>query len=167
VSARSWSALAVGVVFGLTLCWSGMSDPEVIRGALLLEQSYLYLFFASAVLTAAVGQALLRRLRARALLAEEEIVVSRQRPERRHLVGGFVFGLGWGVANVCPGPIATQLGEGIPWALFTLAGVVVGILLFFRGGAAETEPGSDAAPGSPPARPQPPARIREEPSGAG
>ena len=166
MSARTGAALAVGVVFGLTLCWSGMSDPEVIRGALLLEQSYLFLFFASAVLTAAVGQALLRRVRARALLADEEIVVSRQPPERRHLLGGFVFGVGWGVANVCPGPIATQLGEGIPWALFTMTGVVIGMLIFFRRGEKETEPASDG-PGRLSARPQPRAPIREEPSGVG
>jgi len=166
VTAGRGAALAVGVVFGLTLCWSGMSDPEVIRGALLLEQSYLFLFFASAVLTAAVGQALLRRVRARALLADEEIVVSRQQPERRHVVGGFVFGLGWGVANVCPGPIATQLGEGIPWALFTMTGVVVGILIFFRRGEKETEPASDGHEKQS-ARPQPRPRIREEPSGVG
>ena len=35
----------VGVVFGIVLCWSGMADPDVIRAALLLEQSYLFLFF--------------------------------------------------------------------------------------------------------------------------
>ena len=40
----------IGVVFGITLCWSGMIDPDVIREALLLENSYLYLMFASAVL---------------------------------------------------------------------------------------------------------------------
>jgi len=164
--ARTAAALLVGIVFGLTLCWSGMSDPEVIRGALLLEQSYLFLFFASAVATAALGQVLLRRFRSRALLADEEVVLSRQRPERRHVLGGFVFGVGWGVANVCPGPIATQLGEGIPWAIFTMSGVVVGILIFFRRGERETEPASDSASGDP-ARQQPRPRLREEPTSAG
>jgi uncharacterized membrane protein YedE/YeeE len=168
MAATRAAALVVGIVFGFTLCWSGMSNPEVIRSALLLEQSYLFLFFASAVLTAAVGQALLRRAHARAPLADDEqVVFSRQAPRRRHLVGGFVFGLGWGVANVCPGPIATQLGQGMPWALFTLAGVVVGILLFFRRGALETEPASDAPTAAAAARPQSLDRVLEEPSAAG
>jgi uncharacterized protein len=137
------AALAVGVVFGLVLCWSRMADPDVIRAALLLEQSYLFLFFASAVLVAAVGGELLRRSRRRALLADTPVGWSRQLPQRRHLLGGFVFGLGWGVADACPGPIATQLGQAIPWAAATMAGVVLGIVLFQRGGGAETEPALD------------------------
>jgi uncharacterized membrane protein YedE/YeeE len=165
---RVLAAIAVGIVFGATLCWSGMADPDVIRGALLLEQSYLFLFFGSAVAVAAVGNEILRRTRPRALLAEqgeERLVFSRQRPQRRHLVGSLIFGLGWGIANVCPGPIAAQVGMGIPWVAFTLVGAVGGIFLFMRGGRAETEPSSDApaAPARPPSRP----RFREEPTGAG
>ena len=136
-------ALAVGLVFGLVLCWSRMADPDVIRSALLLEQSYLYLFFASAVLVAAIGGELVRRSRRRALLADAPVGWSRQRPQRRHLVGGLVFGLGWAVADACPGPIATQLGQAIPWAVATMAGVVLGIVLFQRGPTGETEPALD------------------------
>ena len=137
------AALAVGVVFGLVLCWSRMADPDVIRAALLLEESYLYLFFASAVLVAAVGGELVRRSRRRALLADAPVGWSRQRPQRRHLLGGFIFGVGWAVADACPGPIATQIGQAIPWAAATLAGVVLGIVLFQRGETGETEPALD------------------------
>ena len=40
------------------------------------------------------------------------------------------------VAAVCPGPIAAQLGQGVPWALATLAGLVLGLLAFSRRTAA-------------------------------
>ena len=70
----------VGVVFGVTLSWTGMTSPEVLREALLLENAYLYLFFASAVATAALGLALLRRARARAVLTGEPVAWS---PRRR------------------------------------------------------------------------------------
>ena len=43
-----------------------------------------------------------------------------------------LFGIGWAVADVCPGPIAAQLGQGVPWALATAAGLVLGIWLFSR-----------------------------------
>jgi hypothetical protein len=56
----------IGVVFGVTLCWSGMSNPDVIRQALLFEKAYLFLFFAAAVLVAAVGIRLVRRFQGRA-----------------------------------------------------------------------------------------------------
>ena len=124
------AGLLVGVVFGVVLCWSGMSDPDVIRGALLFEQSYLFLFFASAVLVATVGTRLIRGRRS--LLTRERIDWRSTPVERRHIAGSVLFGTGWALADACPGPIATQLGQGIVWSLFTLAGVVVGIWVFLR-----------------------------------
>jgi uncharacterized protein len=124
------AGLLVGLVFGIVLCWSGMSDPDVIRGALLFEESYLFLFFASAVVVATVGVRLLRGRRA--LLTRERIDWRSTPVQRRHIFGSVLFGAGWALADACPGPIATQLGQGIAWSLFTLAGVVVGIWVFLR-----------------------------------
>jgi uncharacterized membrane protein YedE/YeeE len=134
------AGLLVGVVFGVVLCWSGMSSPNVIRQALLFEDSYLFLFFAAAVLTSTVGLRLVRGRRA--LLTGERVDWKAQRPERRHIVGSLVFGLGWGIADACPGPIATQLGQGIWWSVFTFAGVVLGVRLFLSR-QEETEPAAD------------------------
>ena len=124
------AGMVVGLVFGVVLCWSGMSDPDVIRGALLLEQSYLFLFFASAVLVASVGVHLLRRRHA--VLTGERIDWPATRPERRHILGSVLFGTGWALSAACPGPIATQLGQGIGWSLFSGAGMVAGVWLFLR-----------------------------------
>ncbi len=109
------AGLGVGLVFGVTLCWSGVASPVVIRQALLFEDSYLYFLFASAVLVAAVGLALLRRGERRALLTGAPLRWTPERPARRHIVGAAVFGLGWGIADACPGPIAAQVGQGIAW----------------------------------------------------
>ena len=136
----------IGIVFGVTLCWSGMSSPVVIQKALLFEQSYLFLFFASAVVTAAIGLRVLRARRQRALLVSAPLTWAPERPERRHIAGALIFGLGWGVADACPGPIATQVGQGIGWALFTLAGVACGVYAFQRRTAVETEPEAQPAP---------------------
>jgi uncharacterized protein len=140
------AGLGVGLVFGVALAWSGLSSPEVIRDALLFKDSYLYFLFASAVLVAAVGVALLRRAERRALLVDAQITCEPERPARRHLVGAATFGLGWGIADACPGPIANQVGQGIAWGLFTFAGVVIGVYLFLRREQPETEPATDAPP---------------------
>lgn len=140
----------IGVVFGLVLCWSGMSSPVVIREALLLQDSYLFLMFASAVATATAGLWLLRQRERRALLADAPIGWTPERPARPHVLGSLMFGIGWGVADACPGPIATQVGQGVPWALFTLAGAATGIYVFLRRGRVETEPAVErAAPAEP------------------
>jgi uncharacterized protein len=138
------AGLGVGLVFGVTLSWSGMSSPNVIRQALLFERSYLFLFFASAVVVAAIGLAVLRRVRARAILTVAPISWARERVERRHIVGSLLFGLGWGISDACPGPIATQIGQGIAWAVPTIAGVVIGVHLFLRGSVPETEPATES-----------------------
>jgi hypothetical protein len=92
----------VGVIFGVTLSWTGMSSPEVLREALLLEHAYLYLFFVSAVATSTIGLWLLRRARVRALLTGEPVAWTRDAPRRHHVVGSVIFGVGWAVADACP-----------------------------------------------------------------
>ncbi|HET6548128.1 MAG TPA: DUF6691 family protein [Solirubrobacter sp.] len=131
-AARRGAAFAVGGVFGLALSWSGMTDPDVLRDGLLFRDPYLMLFFGTALATAVVGLRLLRALRVRALLTGERVTWSTARPARRHVAGSVLFGAGWAIADVCPGPIAAQLGQGVAWSLATAAGVVAGIWLFLR-----------------------------------
>lgn len=51
------------------------------------------------------------------------------RPTRQHFIGSIVFGLGWGIAGTCPGPVAAQLGRGQGAALATVAGIFAGVAL--------------------------------------
>jgi len=129
---RRLAAFGVGAVFGLILSWSGMTDPDVLRDGLLFKDAYLMLFFASALATAFVGLRVLKLLQARAVLTGEPVSWTTVKPERRHVIGSVLFGIGWATADVCPGPIAAQLGQGVPWALATLLGLVIGLRLFNR-----------------------------------
>lgn len=143
--AKVLAGAAVGVVFGVVISWSGMASPEIIRHALLFEQSYLFLMFASAVTTAWVGLALLRRRERRAVFGGETLSYGRDPVEPRHIGGALLFGIGWGIADACPAPVATQLGQGVGWAVFTAAGAACGIWVYLRRRAVETEPASDGA----------------------
>lgn len=144
---RRFAGLSIGIAFGVVLSWSGMTSPVVIRQALLFQRTYLFLFFASAVLVASIGLKLLRRLGARALITGERIDWPPKPLERRHITGSIIFGVGWGIADACPGPIATQVGQGILWGVWTLIGVLVGVYLFLRRDEPDTEPASDSPPG--------------------
>jgi uncharacterized protein len=126
------AAAVIGIVFGIVLSWSGMTSPEVIRAGLLFQDPYLFGFFAGAMLTALVGLRILRVRAPRAVLTGERVHWEPVKPERRHVVGSVLFGIGWGVGGVCPGPIATQLGQGIAWGIPTTVGLVIGIVLFGR-----------------------------------
>jgi hypothetical protein len=139
------AGLLTGVVFGVVLSWTGLSSPEVIRGGLLFEDAYLFLFFGSAVAVASAGQWLARLARVRAPLTGERVDWRADPPQRRHVVGSVMFGVGWAVACACPGPILTQAGQGIPWGLATLAGVVAGMAVYLR-----RAPASSRSPASSP-----------------
>lgn len=145
---RRVAGLAVGLVFGVMLAWSGMTAPNVIRGALLFQHAYLFLFMISAMVVATAGSWLVRRVGATAVFTGHKVGWSRELPERRHVVGALIFGLGWGVADACPGPIATQLGQGIAWGMWTLAGLVIGVVIYLRRQRTETEPATDAVEAS-------------------
>lgn len=126
------AAAGFGGLFGFVLAWTQMTDPDVIRTMLLLEDAYLYLVMFSAIGTAFVGVRALRRLRARAVVTGRPIAWTVARPERRHVEGSLVFGAGWGLSSSCPGPIAAQLGQGMAWSAATIAGVVIGVILYGR-----------------------------------
>ena len=144
-------SVAFGVAFGFLLAWGGLADPDVIRSMLLLEDSYVYLMLASAVAVGLVATRLLTRFHARALLTGEEVACTTDRPERRHVTGSVLFGVGWAIACVCPGPAAVQIGEAVAWGLAPVAGMVIGVRLFFlreqrAAGARPRPPAARAAP---------------------
>jgi hypothetical protein len=123
------TAIGLGGVFGFALAWSGMTDPDLIRSMLLLEDAYFYLVMFSSMAVAFPALRLLRRSQARALLTGERVSWTAGPPGRRHVGGSVLFGAGWAISSSCPGPIAAQLGQGLLWSLCTIAGIGAGIVL--------------------------------------
>jgi uncharacterized protein len=132
MSAQGIVSVGLGVGFGFVLAWSAMTDPDLIRRMLLLEDAYLYLVMFSSMAVAFTGVRLLRRRGTRALLTGEPVSWNASRPGRRHVTGSVLFGVGWAVSLTCPGPVAAQLGQGLLWSLCTMAGIGAGILLYAR-----------------------------------
>ena len=126
------AAIMLGAVFGFALAWSGLTDPDSIRRMLLLEDAYFFLVMCSSMAVAFTGVRLLRARRARALFTGETLSWSTGRPERRHVIGSVLFGLGWATSLSCPGPIAAQLGQGVLWSLCTITGIGLGLVLHAR-----------------------------------
>jgi uncharacterized protein len=124
------AALLLGVAFGFLLSWGRLTDPEVIRGSLALENLYVFGVMGLAVATGFVGIRAGRRFLRAAVLTGEPISWSTQRPERRHVLGSVVFGLGWALSDVCPGPLTAQLGQGAARAVPLAIGVAGGVLIY-------------------------------------
>lgn len=122
-----WSALLVGAGFGFLLTASGLGDYWTIHQGLLLENPYMFLMLGSAMAVASVGLALLRRI-GRTRYAGR-LALPHARIERRHLWGGAVFGLGFGVGATCPGMTVAMTATGGLYGLVVLVGLLAGLWL--------------------------------------
>jgi len=123
-------ALLFGSAFGFMLSWARITDYDAIRNMLLFRELDVYFMMGAAMVTAAIGVRVLRAAGARSLLGGAPINWASTKPTRQHVYGSLLFGLGWGIAGTCPGPIAAQLGRGQWAAWFTVAGVFAGVALF-------------------------------------
>jgi uncharacterized membrane protein YedE/YeeE len=121
------AALVLGVVTGFVFAWARMTDPDTFHRMLALDSPRIYLLMGAAVAVAFAGARLLRGRRA--LLTGEAINWSPTRPTRSHVLGSVLFGIGWGISDACPGPIAAQLGAGRALAVAVAVGVLVGVRL--------------------------------------
>lgn len=129
-AARILAALAAGSVFGFGLALGGMLDPAVIRGFLDFAGSFdprLGFVFAGAVMVSAMGVATTRGRRAPAL-ATSYALPTKRRIDPPLVGGAALFGLGWGMVGLCPGPAISGLSLGIPSVAIFTAFMLVGML---------------------------------------
>jgi len=120
--------LVLGTIFGFVLSRSGAADYNFIQGMFLFTNLQLYGIIGVAVLVAAPGVWLIKR-RGRTLFGRR-IEIELKAMHRGNIVGGVLFGIGWSLAGMCPGPILVNIGEGKIYALAALAGALTGAGLF-------------------------------------
>jgi uncharacterized protein len=122
--------LALGIVFGFTLSRSGAADYDYIQKMFMFEDFQLYGILATAVAVIMPGLWLLRRI---GKTATGEPLVVRAKPlHAGNVAGGVLFGVGWSITGMCPGPIMVNVGEGKLYALAAFAGALLGTLLLGR-----------------------------------
>ena len=124
------ASFVCGLVFGAGLLISGMTQPEKVLGFLDIFGAWdatLAFVMAGAVAVSAIGFALARRSTAPAFAARFSW------PERRDIdaplvAGAVLFGIGWGLVGICPGPALVNLaGLSLPIVIFVVA-MVLGML---------------------------------------
>ena len=123
-----------GLVFGIGLIASGMTDPAKVKGFLDLAGAWdpsLGLVMGGAI-AVGVGAFALAKRRKRSWTGERMELSTSTVIDARLIGGGVLFGVGWGVAGYCPGPALVALGGGSASAgLFVLA-MLAGMALHDR-----------------------------------
>ena len=127
-----WISLVFGTMFGLGLTISGMVLPAKVLGFLDVTGAWdpsLALVMGGALLVFIPGYLLLVKPRARSLVGEPFHLSKKRQLDPRLLVGSTLFGIGWGLLGICPGPAITALVTG-QWqiGLFVVA-MLAGIKL--------------------------------------
>jgi uncharacterized protein len=121
-------ALLTGVLFGFGLAYSAMVKPEVVLSFLRFQDLGLLFVLGGAVVVTAIAYRVLPRIMARPLLGG---AFGRHPSEmtRRTLGGAALFGVGWGLSGVCPGPAIAGLGVGNWPLVFAILGMFAGAYL--------------------------------------
>nr|WP_221284314.1 DUF6691 family protein [Deinococcus humi] len=122
--------LLAGLYFGVVLVKSEAASWYRIQEMFRFESFHMFGLIGSAVLTGMVATLLLRRSGLNSRDGQTIRVTDKEKGWRRYVFGGLTFGVGWGLAGVCPGPIFTLLGAGIWPMLLVLAFALLGTYLY-------------------------------------
>ena len=126
---------AIGLIFGLGLVLSGMSDPAKVLNFLDLAaigsgtwDASLAFVMAGAIAVTFVGFEWVLR-RARPFFGEKFQLPTSRELDVRIVAGPAIFGVGWGLVGFCPGPAFTALGFGSRAAVIFVVAMIAGMLL--------------------------------------
>jgi uncharacterized protein len=118
------TGLVSGLVFGFLLQKGRVLRYEKQLGALRLMDMTIIKFMMTAILVGMVGIYLIEDFSSESVLSLKSTVIG------SNLIGGLLFGVGWGLFGLCPGTAIGALGEGRWHALFGIVGMLVGASLY-------------------------------------
>ncbi len=130
----NFTAFVCGLIFGVGLLVSGMANPGKVLNFLDLSQAWdpsLAFVMMGAIAVGIVGFALVKG-RKRAICGVPILLPENNAIDRALLVGAILFGLGWGLAGICPGPSLVLLGTGVGKGLLFTLSMLVGMVLVNR-----------------------------------
>ena len=129
---RKLMAFLAGLIFGIGLLSAGMANPA--KGLAFLDLAGAWDPSLALVMVAAIGVAFLPFSWARAqrssLLGAPMQLPAKRELDRRLIGGSLLFGIGWGIAGICPGPAVAILLTGRWQVLLFVAAMLVGMVVF-------------------------------------
>ena len=122
--------LITGIAFGIIMFKSEAASWFRIFEMFQFNSFHMYGIIGSALATGVIGIQLIKRLKLKSFSGEEIIIPPKAKGWKNYLFGGILFGLGWGLAGACPGPIFTLIGAGFLPLILVLAFAVLGTFVY-------------------------------------
>ena len=125
-------SLFCGLIFGLGLLISGMANPQKVLGFLDITGLWdpsLIIVMAGAILAALLPFQWAKN-QSRSLLGQTMQLPDKTQIDRPLIVGSLLFGIGWGLAGICPGPAIVLLGLKQINAIYFVLAMLAGMWIF-------------------------------------
>lgn len=124
-------SFGAGLLFAIGLIVSGMSNPAKVLNFLDVtghwDPTLAFVMLGALAVTYPAFLFVLRR--SRPILAERFTLPTKKHLDSALLAGSTIFGIGWGLAGLCPGPALTAMGTGAPSALKFVLAMIAGMLV--------------------------------------
>ena len=124
--------LLAGLLFGFGLLISGMTDPVKVQGFLDVFGAWdisLALVMGGGLVVAIVGVQLAKRQQTSWIGSLIEMP-TKTTIDKKLLIGAMLFGIGWGLVGICPGPGIVMLGTGQWQAYVFIPAMIIGMLVY-------------------------------------
>jgi uncharacterized membrane protein YedE/YeeE len=123
--------LLVGVLFGFVLIKSEAASWYRIQEMFHFQSFHMFGILFSAIATGFLSIQIIKRVGQKSAMDGQKINIPEKAPGRiSYIAGGLIFGFGWGLIGLCPGPVFALAGTGSIGALFVLAGALHGTWLY-------------------------------------
>ena len=129
---KNMIGLVAGLLFGFGLLISGMTEPVKVQGFLDVFGAWdisLALVMGGGLIVAIVGVQLAKRQQTSWIGSLIELP-SNTVINKKLLIGAMLFGIGWGLVGICPGPGIVLLGTGQWQAYVFIPAMIVGMLIY-------------------------------------
>ena len=127
---RTVGYLFIGIIFGITMFKSEAASWFRIYEMFKFEAFHMYGIIGSALFLGIVFIQFIKRSRLKSFYGEQIVIPPKDMSYSRYLFGGILFGLGWGLAGACPGPMFTLVGAGYVPILVVIAAAVFGTFIY-------------------------------------
>ena len=122
--------LLVGFVFGIILTKSEAVSWYRIFEMFHFDAFHMFGIIGTAIFTGVVGLQIIKRFEVKSIEKKPIIIQNKEKGFLRYLIGGTIFGLGWGLVGACPGPIFILIGAGFWQLIFVFIGALFGTFLY-------------------------------------
>ena len=123
--------MAVGLFLGVIFVKAEIISWFRIQEMFRLQSFHMYGVIGSAVVVGIISVWIIKRLGTKTIYGEP-IHFTRKKFQKGQVIGGLLFGLGWGLTGACPGPLFVQIGTGATVVIVVLLSAIAGTWTYGR-----------------------------------